>query len=619
VWVTTRQESASILREFIRIALVQTIVAILLLVGLEIPERFLIAHIDAFASIRQHIETGKSTYFQVLPLVAEISGVFLGLYFTAVSVVVSTAYVRVPADVRGLWMQEKVGNVYIQLVALLGAAALLLLASNALGWQPGVLNLALVTLLAVAVIFGFVVLGLRAFHFLDPAALTGLIARDLFRLIRAAVPGGFQWANSAFQNFYQRRAEELLTTFRHVVTTAVKDEVPQGGTLRTIGMHAIGLLAIYAREKPKVPTESYWFKRTYKHGEWLTSDHARVDIALRTGTSLQPEVVPDMMWFEDSLGEILQSVMTRLLDVGDFENAARLLEAVAPLMERYGTNLIVDEGMRVLRYLSRPIHSHISRPIVKGLSPKDLLRRLNLVDQRAVAFISLILGLGKMVRASDPDQFSGPIAAIKWQDPNAYYKGTIPRLATEQVELIRKGLAFERAVEGATITPFWYQTQLVAQGMARMLEGALGVLLVEEQRTFPGQVDELIKRNSHLIAAHLTQRGFETDEKLRRLLGDAQSWFDRFSSLRRVEDIPWPTPPWEDWTQKLNAARERLIVGLAQVASNLAAVPRSPDLPDYFGHAYTVLSQACYDAMADGNESQFREFFPTFFTTTMLV
>ena len=77
------------------------------------------------------------TYTNLLATVAQVTGVFLGLYFTAVSAVASAAYAKVPNTVRALVIHEKVGNVYVQLVAFEAALAMLLLAAYTRSWFSG--------------------------------------------------------------------------------------------------------------------------------------------------------------------------------------------------------------------------------------------------------------------------------------------------------------------------------------------------------------------------------------------------------------------------------------------------------------------------------------------------
>ncbi len=211
-----------------------------------------------------------SSYDYILSTLAQIAGVFIGLYFTAVNLVASTIYVRVPSDIRSLVVGEKLGNVYVKIVAFLAATTTLVLASNAMGFPPNLLHLILVTGTGLISIYSFLVLGKRVFHFFDPTRLTSQLFTQMLDCIRAATSDGFRWHDPSFQNHAQRQAEGLLRTYRRIVDlTCSKDyRHIEAESLVAIANSALLLLRFYGREKARIPTESMWFKL---HGKGMGS------------------------------------------------------------------------------------------------------------------------------------------------------------------------------------------------------------------------------------------------------------------------------------------------------------------------------------------------------------
>jgi hypothetical protein len=130
-----------------------------------------------------------ASYDYILSTLAQVAGVFIALYFTAVSLVASTVYAQVPSDIRGMVVEEKLTDVYVRIVAFLGATSTLLLASNVIGFPLSLLNLALVALTGLFSIFGFLVIGKRVFHFFDPTQLTWDVLSQLLDCVKAAPSG----------------------------------------------------------------------------------------------------------------------------------------------------------------------------------------------------------------------------------------------------------------------------------------------------------------------------------------------------------------------------------------------------------------------------------------------
>ncbi|GAF68250.1 unnamed protein product, partial [marine sediment metagenome] len=143
----------------------------------------------------------------ILTTLAQIAGGFLGLYFTAISVVISTVYERFPNDVREVLIREKVSNIYIQNVTLMSAVSTMLLAMQTFGFTIGILNLLFIIGLGLFSIFSFMVLGSRVFVFFDPTRLVDILSPDLLRWVKSASITGFQWQNPSFQAYAQKRAE----------------------------------------------------------------------------------------------------------------------------------------------------------------------------------------------------------------------------------------------------------------------------------------------------------------------------------------------------------------------------------------------------------------------------
>ena len=144
---------------------------------------------------------------------------------------------------------DKLGNQYIKLVALFGAVATLLLAAQSLGIPFGLLNLAVVTILGVATILSFVILGRRAFEFFDPGSLVNQLGSELVGWIDRAGRLRHFGRQHSFQAHYQKQAAGLLDSYEGVVRMAVQDEVSRRNTLAYLARQALGILSYYGQAK----------------------------------------------------------------------------------------------------------------------------------------------------------------------------------------------------------------------------------------------------------------------------------------------------------------------------------------------------------------------------------
>jgi len=614
-------EAVSIFRSILFAIFGPILLAVILVTGMEVIEGVLIQKgvkpALLLPQLKLHIPS--TTFF--LSTLVQVAGVFLALYFTAVSIIVSTVYVRVPVAIRDLLVREKIGNLYIQIVALLAAAALLLLGQTSLGFTPAFLNILLVLMLGIIAIFSFVVLGRRAFLFLDPTALVGYLSQDLQRLFNHVSPSGFSWQDPAFQAHYQRQAEEAITTYGSIVSLATREEHLKGERVNELALHLLLVWQSYAKEKLRIPSESYWYKRMQRHRDWLTMDYSQISLHLRTSTAVQPELVPDEIWLESQLEEILLQIMQAHLTQKDLSSAVDLGNRIQDTLSMLGRNFAIDESLQLFRNFKTITLGEARRVDLtvrtSGEKSRQLGLALALTDIYLMGLMSILLGLSKRLESVTAAYFGNCIAKISWKRPKTVYSTGLPRRVVKELEYLDKGLEFERKVEGREVSPLWYQQQLAALEFVRFLESVINGLIGELETTFAPEAEALASENQHIFSAQLIRRGLETCHKYLFHLEMIRECFGRLVELQKATDIPWPVVNWDELNRRVEVVREGLIVVFGGLVPHLASLPPSKILPDYFGQAYSVLAEECYAAIAKGNEVMFERVFPPVFAASL--
>ena len=612
-----QRESFSIFSGIFRTIIWQIISAIILVIVLASINYLLEPYIIA-SQIQFLNNLDQETAKDIFGIVAQVAGVFLALYFTAVSVVASTVYARVPGEIRELLTKEKVGNLYIQIAAFTVAVATLLLGKSAFGFSVNVLDMFIIMLLSIITIFSFIVLGLRIFSYLDPTKLAGYLGSDLERWFKAATPKGFQWNNPSFQVHYQKQAERLLMTYRKVTYLATHAEYFDGIALVRLITQPLLLLQLYTSNKTHIPNNSNWFKKTYSHRDWLTADSTETDLALRSGTSLQPESVPDLMWFENNIGEMVVEVLRVLTKENDFSSTADILDNIQRTQSVLSKHLAIDEALYIFRIIQPLVFQTAffdDTNIVNSQEDeaKTQLIRLATIDLYCLELISILLGLSDTLNRITAETFSGTLDRINWNKPESIYTVQNPREVLKQLEYLQERIRFEYEAEGKYISPKWYRNQIAAFGMASFIKEAVEKLAIEYEKLFINQTESLISEKRYLNAAQIIDRGLEACNKFVHHLDSFHACYDRLSTLHFVKDIPWPTADWEGLTKRVLAVKEALIVNLAKSSFALAKMPFKKTWPDYFGQSFLVLAEECNNAMAAGNEALFRQIFPAYF------
>ncbi len=109
----------------------QLLFAIAVAVGLQILELTLVPMLVGWWAIPD-----SPNYVSWLDTIAQIGGVFIALYFTAVTAAASAIYSQVPNNIIDLLARDRVGNVYIRYLTLATFLPLCFVALHSAGFEP---------------------------------------------------------------------------------------------------------------------------------------------------------------------------------------------------------------------------------------------------------------------------------------------------------------------------------------------------------------------------------------------------------------------------------------------------------------------------------------------------
>jgi hypothetical protein len=277
----------------------------------------------------------------MLSVFAQLAGVFLGLYFASIGLLVSTVYAKAPGDIRNLFIAEKTGNFYIKIIIQLCAVSTLLMTLQSATIIVGMTSLVYISLLALLSILSFVKIANRAFNLYNPAAFLDHIVSDLMRYLKAITPGSIFWKNSSLQNHYRELAQSTIKTF-HSILRIMNDKdfnESQNESLKYLSKTAIQLFNHYISIKNGIPQNSYWFRRNHEYPDWFTASESSIDLSIRTSTSLYPNEVIDYLWFETELNTIFEMCFKLMLENNDLVGTRSLVLNIQQLSLNLGQRL----------------------------------------------------------------------------------------------------------------------------------------------------------------------------------------------------------------------------------------------------------------------------------------
>lgn len=575
-------------------------------------------HTDLGTALAHQIDIG--TYGVLLQSVAAVTGVFLALYFTAVSTVAATVYATVPHDVRELMLRDKLGNVYVRVVAFLTAMAVFLLVAAALGAATSHLALVIVAVLSGFAIFSFITLGQRAFYFADPTVLGDTLVSEFGRWFRSATPTGWQWLTPELQEHYRQQARKSLGSLVSLIALARTREHLRGDPQRRLVMTALAVLEFYVRHSSTIPTKSRWFGQRYEHQQWYLTDSAGLGIATETYSQLSPSVLPDAGWVESQLLDPVLETVRQTLEEGRSGDAYSALEQFSGLWEAFGSQFAVEQGVSWADKVTWVVlEAALRDPGDQEADPRAIVYQLGAIDLAALLPISGELGLYGRAVDLDVDKLHSTLVNADWAAPESPYALGLPRVLVETLEDLRSGIDFELSAESLVRTPGWYVADLALNRLAWAMKEQFEAWVGYVETWYPATADRLSKGGKHEGAAAVLSRGLEAAWKLAAHIESLRGPVGKLSAVAVLDDLSRPEWDWPALANRVEQFRREILKRLAASIPELSRGDERRDVPDFFGHAIHRTGEACIETLVSNEADQFAELFGPYFLGTLSI
>ena len=552
-----------------------------------------------------------------LSVIASISGVFLGLYFTAISGIASSYLLRAPQNVKQFFLAEPRGQQYVKTIAITGIVSIFYIVFKSFEYQIHPAGLVFLSLLVAYIIIRFWQVGTNVFYSLEPQFALPWITRDIHFSLKGLVPPGLQWNMPAIQNHHRGLVAEKFALIKNLVRFGKEEMKISDEQLVTTMGYIGGLLFSYAGFKRKTPTNSYWFETKNQFQDWTLANSSEIAIALSTGTSLQPKNVRNYTWYEEETLNIAVEIFHSFTDVKKVISSAQGLDVLVEVAEVYAQDFDVKSAELLFKKI-KPISDYINTIQANNVQQRLFKEQLSFVDAQGRLATSALLGLVKYLDSHSCEEIAKCIAEINWLSgrKNIYLTG-LPGAMLPRLESLLNDLENEKVIEGRLVTADWYIKTYCFQQYLFSLQGYFNFLKALHSNHFQSSLDALLSAQQLLLAVHLVQRWKEFSAKYRRMIFDLKKHIDCSNFHRLLGDLPWIEFDFEKEKQIALEREKDVTDKMIQLLPKLKTLATSDDLPDYFGQALTEGIQACYDACEDNDHERLKKILPAVFDASL--
>ena len=517
-------------------------------------------------------------------LAVQVSASLLGFYLASVSIVISTAYADVSADVRALVLESTLARIYLRLVGMaIGAGlALVLLGSTAVPY--GYLSVGVYAFLVVLSAWALFKLAVGAFDLLNPIDLSREPLRLLYRTIARIDSKGLMRNEAAAAALAHTANMNLQILAELLQRTKGRSSINRSGIAQMTEV-LLSLVRVYAEKKHRLAPTSGWFIRTAEYARWAEVSYSETSIALKTQTPLQPRLEPETDWLEKRSAELVAAAIEMCVSGGDRDDALRITRAVARTSYSLARNYRVDDAVTfsaLVRDRCWAIQSGSQAAVAINAEPPLFLS-------------SLLLGWAHAM-ANWPEEIRSVVADTKWDSKrtkSVEIKGP-QRVWIAAQQLLQEVMA-EREIEGRRVTRDWY--------LRYALTEASIVALREFADRLPDLLDAffrpVLSNPSPEVRAMAAAQCLEAQAKAQLVVKAIHLAPKRFEGLRMGNDLP-TVEEFSDLGDRVDDYRWIILRHAAETLSELEP-DRLKFSPDLFGHIWFTLLHHVEEAIANGN------------------
>ena len=601
------------LLSLLRLTLGEMVFAIIIAIGLQTLNPCLVPW---FTEQGLTIPT-ESDYGTLLATVIGVGGVFIGLYYAAISSVGGAIYARVPNNIRDLLTQERVGNAYMRYLAVLTYFGVCLLAFHSAGLEPIVLAVPLFLLFSGVAIIGFVRLGARAFYLFDPTNLSYRLFEQLRQCHSQMQAGGYRWSDQSFQKNAHRVAQTAIDTLATVSDIAARAPHLSGRPFAGLCKDLLSFLLHYESAKKSIPTESHWYKVRYVHPDWYRAGDTETSMAHQTATVLRPKTIRDPRWIESAILPIVQ----RCLDLNIRKHRYVLVYELLSYLDAYVQQLAREKQVETAFNLVGDIFSWCGSLIfVKGdkAVAEESLEHMEICEQLAGMPINVLIAYGGTPESCPKDAVPQRIAKIEWKSEKSIYRAGFSLHVLKQLEWLRPRLEFEERVEGHIVSPAWYLQELVTQKEAHNHSASVTCFHSKACKLYEHWIKTATSSQHPWLAAVMMSKESEYWNKLDYHTNTLNQLWSDLNSDRRLEGLPWPSLGVDGLTLEKARRKMELMKLMSDQSVLLSLMSRPKSYPDFAGQFLHTVGEALFAAICENDRNTVKVLFRRYLYGSLL-
>ncbi|MBE7067559.1 MAG: hypothetical protein E7385_08425 [Ruminococcaceae bacterium] len=532
-----------------------------------------------------------------------VTGVFLGLYFSNMATVYSSRYANAPSKVRILFENETITNKGIKDIIQFIVICCISLFLIQIDKTPAFFTTSFLFYLGIQNVVAFARIGKRSFRFSDVSDIATPVYMNICDEMKLCCQNQFLSNDPSFQNHHYKQVADHFDTLSKICDYYIDSQELKGISILNFTRNNIKILGEYWSTKNLIPYNSKWFPTILKYKKWFTAKSYEVQIALKTGTSIQNEEEQDIFWFEKNVFAINKKIIKQLINSKKYDALYEYLINLKNLPYNAIKGNSLSFFLNELEYLQNELLTLVDKDI-SDCNPNIPA----LFDALMLLYVEVVLGIQRYYSEySFDNEFSEVI------NPPVSF-AICPSANSAEMHSFLLKLDLEKVINDKQITPSWYIRQQIAKADYEKLIKSLHSIQNIYSDIAPSFAEQLIVKEKYAEALVVISRIAEIKSKCDYAL---DTLVPLVRSLQNMHIDKEDT--WEEWTEEQFAAKIEMVATKlpdlwvrASVSFTFENINDLALYPDMLGHCYNVFCDSLIDTITSDRLDVFEKIFSRF-------
>ena len=580
---------------------------------------FILFRADIFVDNKWEITINNNAFFSFLLSGLSVAGIILGLYCSNIISIYSSIYVNAPTHVSELFQNDLVTNKSIKSIINYIILNLIVLVEHVSGIHHSFVTVVVLSSFIVYVVVYYSKTRNRTLQLSNTYSISHRLYVEIMKSIKRVSTGRYYSQDINYQAFYQKKSERELQTLSDLARFNTENSQNRNSSMLEFMKNNLNLIAFYWRYKKSIPFDSEWFKERpiYKQWHWA-SDH-EIQIALHTGTTIQPSRDRDCNWFEDNLVKINNICFDKLCESNDYHSIYEYLYAFATLQENAASADTLHFSLQAIFSLQEKIQSIYKdeKTVKKAKSDGDSTLP-GIVELMVGAYTEIVLGINKLVDSID-------ITALLENAKGNYCFSKIdfsknPFLNNSAIQDLYRCIETELEIEKHVITPTWHIHQVIAQIVYNHLCEMVEIFNRIANVILPSFGEFFEKKKIYTEAMIVYSKIAELLSKENVGCNTLNSLFPTLLAMHKESNVIWEENPYDEYKQATRKTVMSLPQNWMECSTKYALNhwTRREEHPDLLGFCYNNFCEFLIASIEENDLDRFQAAYPNFLRVMFL-